>query len=266
MKYCFFLLVTLVTLAAACSWDKSPKHKPDIVTDTLLYQYRTFKQRAKDCGTKPDSGCTVIQIKYPVFHSASALNDTVRHRAAGLFDVYQKSDTSFKQFAAHFMKAYKQEMVNRNTKMIYTLQTTASVVRQDSSLVAMLFLGYSFQGGAHGSSLTMFMNWDTKAGKVIKLNDILTDGYQHPLDSIGEKIFRTQEKISDTEPLKNNYFFAKDKFALNDNFLITPTGLRFVYNEYEIKPYAAGKTELFIPYTQIQLLLRANSVVSQYHQ
>jgi hypothetical protein len=126
--------------------------------------------------------------------------------------------------------------------------------------------GYSFQGGAHGSSLTMFMNWDAKSSKVIKLNEILIDNYQHPLDSIGEKIFRTQEKLSDTEPLKINYFFAKDKFALNDNFLITPTGLRFLYNEYDIKPYAGGKTELFIPYAQIQLLLRPNSVVSQYHQ
>jgi hypothetical protein len=266
MKYCFFLLVALVTLAAACSWGNSPKHKPDIVKDTLLYQYHTFKQRAADCSTQPDSDCTVIQIKYPVFHGAAALNDTVRHRAAGLFGVYQKSDTSFKQFAAHFMKAYQQEMVNRNAKMIYTLQTTASVVRQDSSLVAMQLSGYSFQGGAHGSSLTMFMNWDAKSSKVIKLNEILIDNYQHPLDSIGEKIFRTQEKLSDTEPLKINYFFAKDKFALNDNFLITPTGLRFLYNEYDIKPYAGGKTELFIPYAQIQLLLRPNSVVSQYHQ
>ena len=265
MKYCFFLLVALVTLAAACSWDKSPKHQPDIVKDTLLYQYITFKQRAADCGNKPDSGCTVIQIKYPAFHGAPALNDTVRHRAAGLFGVYQKSDTSFKHFAARFMKAYQQENAGLNKKWIYTLQTTASVIRQDSSLIAMQFSGYSFRGGAHGSSLTMFMNWDTKAQKVIKLSDILVDGYQHPLDSIGEMIFRAEEKISDTEPLKNNYFFVKDKFALNDNFLITPTGLRFVYNEYEIKPYAAGKTELFIPYTQIQPLLRPNTVVSQYH-
>ncbi|MES2279533.1 MAG: DUF3298 domain-containing protein [Bacteroidota bacterium] len=264
MKYFFFLLIGLLTLVASCSWNKSTNSKPDIVKDTLLYQYKTYKQRAADCGDKPDSGCTVVQFKYPVFTAQPAFNDTVRHRTATLFGVYKKADTSFKQFADKFMKAYQQEMVNRNTKIIYTLQTATTVVRQDSALTTLQLSGYSFQGGAHGSSLTTFINWDTKAHKYIKLNDILVDNYQPALDSVAEKIFRKQENLSDTEPLKTNYFFAKDKFSLNDNFSITPMGLRFIYNEYEIKPYAAGKTELFIPYTQIQTLLRPNTVVSQY--
>ena len=46
--------------------------------------------------------------------------------------------------------------------------------------------------------------------------------------------------------------------------MITPTGLSFLYNEYEIKSYAEGQTTLFIPYTQIKSLLRPKTVVSQY--
>lgn len=265
MKYFFFFMVGLVTVVASCSWNSTGKSEANIAKDTLFYQYKTFKQRAADCGTKPDSGCTVVMFKYPAFPADAALSDTIRHRTATLFGVYKKADTSFKTFANNFMLAYKQDMVNRNTKMIYTLQTKATIVRQDSSLVAMEISGYSFQGGAHGSSLTTFLNWDVKAHKHISLADLLIDNYKQPLDSIGEKIFRKQENLGDDEPLKNNYFFAKDKFSLNDNFLITPTGLRFVYNEYEIKPYAAGKTELFIPYAQIKTLLRLNTVISQYH-
>ena len=53
-------------------------------------------------------------------------------------------------------------------------------------------------------------------------------------------------------------------FALNDNFLVTPVGIRFLYNEYEIKSYAEGQTELLIPYNKIKSLLRPQSVVSQY--
>jgi hypothetical protein len=266
MKYCFFLLLGLFTITASCSWDRPRNDKPDIFKDTLLYQYKTFKQRAADCGTKPDSGCTVVQFKYPVFAGQPAFNDTVRHRTAALFGVYKKADTSFKQFADRFMKAYQQEMVNRNYKVIYTLQTTTTVLRQDSALVTLQISGYSFQGGAHGSSLTTFINWNPKTQQYIKLSNILIDNYQPALDSVAEKIFRKQENLGDTEPLKTNYFFAKDKFSLNDNFAITPIGLRFIYNEYEIKPYAAGKTELFIPYAEIKTLLRPHTVVSQYHQ
>lgn len=265
MKYFFFFMAGLVTVIASCSWNSSGKSEADIAIDTLLYQYKTYKQRAADCGIKPDSGCTVVLFKYPTFPADAALSDTVRHRTATLFDVYKKTDTSFKAFADKFMLAYQQDMVNRNAKMIYTLQTKATIIRQDSSLVAMEISGYSFQGGAHGSSLTTFLNWDTKAHKHLSLSDLLIDNYKQPLDSVAEKIFRKQENLSDNESLKNNYFFAKDQFSLNNNFLVTPTGLRFVYNEYEIKPYAAGKTELFIPYAQIKTLLRLNTVISQYH-
>lgn len=267
MKYSLVLpVVFIVALLSACNWDKPNNIKADITRDTLHYQYQTFKQRAPDCGNKPDSGCTVIKIKYPVFAGQPVLNDTVKHRAATLFDVYNSPDTSFKSFAGKFIKAYQQDMVNRNTRMIYTLQTTATVVRQDSALLALELSGYDFQGGAHGSSLTMFINWNTKAQKYIALSDLLADGSRVKLDSVAEKIFRTEEKLGPAEPLKTNYFFAKDKFALPDNFQITPTGLRFLYNEYEIKPYAAGKTELFIPYTQIESLLKPNTVISQYHK
>jgi len=61
-----------------------------------------------------------------------------------------------------------------------------------------------------------------------------------------------------------NHFFKGDKFALNDNYLITPLGIRFLYNPYEIKPYAAGTTDLFIPYDKIKSLLRPNTVITQY--
>lgn len=266
MKSAGVLLMILMLGISACNWDKPGKHHPDITTDTLTYQYKIFKQRADDCGTKPDSGCTVVQIKYPVFNGQAALNDTVRHRAVALFGVYQKTDTSFKKFANRFMQAYKQEMANRNFQMNYILQTGAHILRQDSSLVTLQISGYTFQGGAHGSSLTTFINWDVKAHRYITLKDILIDNYQHPLDSVGEKIFRKQENISATETLKTNYFFKGDKFALNNNYLITPMGIKFLYNQYEIKPYAAGQTDLLIPYSQIQPLLRPNSVISQYHK
>ena len=67
------------------------------------------------------------------------------------------------------------------------------------------------------------------------------------------------------DELEALYKDAKDnQFALNNNFLITPLGLRFLYNQYEIKPYSAGQTVLFIPYAKIKSLLLPHTVVSQY--
>jgi hypothetical protein len=46
--------------------------------------------------------------------------------------------------------------------------------------------------------------------------------------------------------------------------MLTPVGIRFLYNQYEIKPYAAGQTDLVVPYTQIKQLLKPNTVIAQY--
>jgi hypothetical protein len=40
--------------------------------------------------------------------------------------------------------------------------------------------------------------------------------------------------------------------------------LRFLYNQYEIKPYPAAETNILIPYSQIAPLLRPNTVITQY--
>lgn len=263
MKINAALFLFIGTITAACNWSKSPKHVPAITKDTLAYQYQTFKQRADDCGNKPDSACTVISIKYPVFSGESALNDTVMHHVTSLFRISEDEGKSLSALAEQFMDTYHKD---KHRQIPYTLSTQVTVVRQDSNLVAMELSGYNFMGGAHGSSIISFINWNTATKHQITLADILTDGYEEPLTAIAEKIFRKQENLSDTASLKTDYFFTDGRFSLNHNYLITPVGIRFLYNQYEIKPYAAGQTSLLIPYTAIKSLLKPNTVISQYHQ
>ncbi|OKS86554.1 DUF3298 and DUF4163 domain-containing protein [Mucilaginibacter polytrichastri] len=266
MKMKLLYIPVLAAVMAGCvETAKNPDVKAGISKDTLTYQYKTFKQRADNCGNKPDSGCTVIKITYPVFTGQAALNDTVKRKLVGLFSVGDKTDTDFEPLAKNFMNAYKADLKTTDRKtMFYILNNKAGVIRQDSALTTLQIDGDSYLGGAHGAAFTGFINWATKAHKNLTLKDILVDGGLPQLNQVAEKIFRKQENLSDTSSLKNDYFFKDNKFSLNENFLISPIGLRFVYNQYEIKPYAAGKTDLVIPYTQIKKLLRPNTVVAQY--
>jgi hypothetical protein len=249
---------------SACQWGDTKTQKADITTDTLTYVYHTKKIRADDCGNKADSACTVVKIKYPVFNRDSILNDTVTNKLIVLFTA-EKPDKNLTAFIKRFMDNYQDfKKSDPRSGMFFTLDSYARLIRQDSSLTTLEVGGYNFQGGAHGASATTFINWNTKSRKNIRLNDILIDGYTDKLTKVADSLFRQQEKLSYTASLKDNYFFKNDVFALNTNFLITPLGLRFLYNQYEIKPYAAGKTDLFIPYTKIKSLLRPNTVIAQY--
>jgi hypothetical protein len=233
----------------------------------LAYSYHTIKHRASDCDTKPDSGCTVAEVIYPEFKNSKTLNDSVKNRLFNLFwaDTTPEADTDMQKYASGFINIYEQNKNSADVKgRIFTLQSHAKVIRQDSSLTTLEIGGYMFQGGAHGATVTCLFNWNTKANKVIGLSDIFVKDYEAKLNEIADTIFRKQEKLSDTSSLAHDYFFKNNQFALNNNFLITPVGIRFLYNQYEIKPYAAGQTNLLIPYTKIKSLLLPHTVVAQY--
>jgi len=252
-------------LLLACQHDSSTKQsttKPS--PDTLVYSYKNIKERAADCGTKPDSACSEAVITYAVFPGHKSLNDSITDR---LLQVYVNDipDKTLAMQARSFVEAYMNDTsrLSDGDNMIYTLESSARIVRQDSSLLTIQFDSYSFSGGAHGSTYTSFLNWNSSNDKKITLADIFLPGYEEKLRNIAEKIFRDQEKLSATSSLAN-YFFKNARFVLNDNFLITPVGIRFLYNEYEIKSYAEGQTDLLIPYNKIKVLLSPQSVVNQY--
>ncbi|WP_184542220.1 DUF3298 and DUF4163 domain-containing protein [Mucilaginibacter sp. FT3.2] len=266
MKTIYAICFICVTSAfASCQWGVTPKQDKAVVKDTLNYSYKTVHERALDCGNKPVSACTVVNIKYPVFEGQKTLNDSVTRKLTSMFAVDGKPDSTVELMGKNFLKAYTDfRKTDPKSAMYFTLDSHAHVLMQDSGITTLDIGGYSFQGGAHGASATFFINWNTKANKSITLNDLFIDGYPGKLSAIAEGIFRKNEKLSDTASLARDYFFKDNKFALNDNFSVTPLGLKFVYNQYEIKPYAAGITELFIPYSQLKSLLLPNSVVGKF--
>lgn len=259
------LLVLVVVLALGSCMSK--KQANGINTDTLAYTYTFIKHRASDCGDKPDSGCTVASVAYPEFKNSKTLNDSVKNKLFNLFwdDTTLEADTDLQKYASQFVSVYEQSKNDPAVKgKIFAVKSSAKIVRQDSSLITLEIGGYMYQGGAHGSTITYLYNWDTKANKVIRLDDLFAPGYHDKLTAIADTIFRKDEKLSDTASLADSYFFKNNTFALNNNFLITPVGVRFLYNQYEIKPYAAGQTELLIPYTKIKSLLLPHTVIAQY--
>jgi hypothetical protein len=261
---------SIILLAAlgfsACKFGETQKKvAASIFTDTATYTSQNIHKRAADCGNKPDSACTVVSIRYPVFKSLPVLNDTIKHKLLSMFMLGEKPDTGLNSMADKFLKSYTDaKKDDPKTQMFYTLDSYTRVVKQDSAFLSLEYGGYVYQGGAHGGTFTGFVNWDVKTDKKVTLDDILVDGYKTQLNKIAEKIFRKNEKLKDTSSLARDYFFKDNKFALNENYSITPLGLRFMYNQYEIKPYAAGQTELLIPYSDIKTLMRPQSVASQY--
>ena len=265
LKYILFLAIA--GSLSSCQWGKAGKKDPAITKDTLTYSFKNFKEKAPDCGDKPDSACTIVKVSYPEFNGRQALNDSVARKLNMLFGDDKKPGSSLAELSKSFMSGYADFRKDRpKSTLQFLLDAKARILRQDSSLTTVEVTGYSYTGGAHGVSYTSYVNWNTAANKSIALSDILIDGYHAQLTQGAEQIFRKQEKLSDTTKLTNGrtYFFKDDKFSLPDAYVITPLGIKFLYNVYTIKPYAAGPTELLVPYAQIKSLIKPGTVLSQY--
>jgi len=60
------------------------------------------------------------------------------------------------------------------------------------------------------------------------------------------------------------FYFEQDIFTLTDNFAITKEGLKFVYNPYEVAPYAFGQQEIIIPYTSLKEVIRKDGLLTDF--
>lgn len=258
-------IVLILSFLCACRNNKTSGSISGSATDSLSYKYISLKKRAPDCGSKADTDCTVAKFRYPVFEGHKALNDTIISRLATMFQLNEKLDTNLDSLISRFFNNYLADKKDRGTEGIfYSLDCDSKVLMLDSSLAVIKTKGYIFAGGAHPSEYTGYINWNTHSDKLIAIADLIAPANLEKFTKVAESIFRKNEELSDTTSLERNYFFKDGKFALANTFSLSRKGIIFFYNQYEIKSYAEGTTELFVPYNKINLLLRPNTVAAQY--
>lgn len=259
--YRFFLLIMTAAFFGSCSNSNPTQLSQDsISTDTAAYSLEFITENDEDCDSTLSKDCRIVDISYPVFENQPALTDSINRRIQAIYTT-ETSYGSVKEMVQGFMADYRKFKTDPNfNNRVYTLTSKTKVLANKQTL-GLLIESYIYTGGAHGGSFLSYINWDNQARKQISIYEVLKPGSEDSLRVIAEKIFRRNEGISSTDPLKQ-YFFEDNKFVLNNNYLFSPEGIKFLYNEYEIKPYSSGRTELLIPYEAIRHLLKPESAIS----
>jgi hypothetical protein len=60
------------------------------------------------------------------------------------------------------------------------------------------------------------------------------------------------KNIKTIPDLQNEGLLLTSQLYIPENFLLLPEEVRFVYNRYDIAPYALGAIELSLPYKEIE--------------
>jgi hypothetical protein len=111
-----------------------------------------------------------------------------------------------------------------------------------------------YTGGAHGMRNKDYYVFSLENKRRLALNDILQENAKPALENLVEAALRKRMEIPEWIPLTEQGFFENYVDKLED-FFLTPQGLGFQWDPYQIAPYSMGIIELVRPYGELPGML-----------
>src|SRR5690606_2206218 len=155
---------------------------------------------------------------------------------------------------AEIVKDYAGRKEDYPYHLHYDATTHYSIRYNENGWVVIEQAYFSYTGGAHGNYGSFFSNYDVAGKKKWTLQDVVVAD-SASLQQLLEQQFRKDYHLPAPKPL-TEWLFEKH-LAVTDNFYLNEKGLNFLYNPYEVAPYAVGQIEVFIPYTLLDPYLTA---------
>lgn len=163
-----------------------------------------------------------------------------------------------------FFKEYLETNQDQDEEYLYAAnwvnESNANIIFNDNYFATIAFSNYMYLGGAHGMFGEAYLVIDTKNGKELKLNDIFD---KQSLATLEKKMIKKAYAYTGFEnPVSlQDAGYLVDKIEVTDNFSITAKGITFVYQPYEIAPYAAGMPAFLFTWEELKDLIKADSPV-----
>ena len=260
------MLLALVALAGCKSGNSSEQTKP-LATDSLAYE--------------SDSDTTLtskIVVDYPTGQDSFALavtnyvsnelannylpvllgDDNEKNfpnykgditRGQAIVDFYGKANLAYIKVQADELRKYTED---ENTPMSCDIAIRKTY--DCPSYVNYTTSTYTFLGGAHGSATNYTVSILKSSGKVLtQTADTLQLEAMQPLLRKGvlEYLHKNGEVDVTDDNLNDVLFVEKGIIPLPAHApFLTKNGLCFIYQQYEIGPYAMGMVTFTIPYEQ----------------
>jgi hypothetical protein len=222
----------------------------------IQYEMRQVEEHYGNCDDS-NAGCAYILIRYPAIIQAptKAAEDSLNDFIKAFIMKNSETDNAlgFQALINNFLGEYeKLEEERPEYKTHWYDRKNVTVVSDTFEIMSLAYSEDIFTGGAHPNNITYYANL-THYGRRLELSDLLKKDYWPVLNNIADSIFRKVNNIPRVHNLQlDGYWFEDGKFHLNENFYISPAGLTFLFNPYEIGPYSMGSTKLTIPYSKIK--------------
>jgi len=257
----------MMIIASACGTGNE-KGIPDdpagnVVSDTLSYRMLLVEKSDGDKAATTED-FAYCKCEYPVFSGgapAEKINATLQSWIADSTGIAPGEGYSGRRsigdLADNFLREYRRERAVRESVAGYQFDLNGSVLLNRNGLLTVSLSTQSYTGGAHGNYGTWFFVFDALSGKRLAVGDLFIAGFEDRLNRLIENRYRQMKGLSETERLdgeKGQLFENVIRFT--DNLALTPEGVTFFYNIYEIAAYVCGPTEIALSYREVADILK----------
>lgn len=259
---CGLMLLTACKLENPLGGAEGPVTVGALQVEMVEFQRSGGPQCIGTAGvTQENQRCATIRVSYPKVLDAGspaaidALNQFIQSQLLDYSDAEGKQPASLDELANMFIGDYLQDP---NPVGSWEVERTVGVSFSAEHLVTLNYHEYGYTGGAHPFGGQRYFVLDTNSGQQLTLADLLNHGYESELNVTGEHAFRQAREIAPDASLEaEGFWFENDTFSVNTNFGVLGDGLVFVFNSYEVAPYALGPTEFTVHYDDIRSLIAA---------
>ena len=158
------------------------------------------------------------------------------------------------------IKKYKSEVCGSTpeTKVIgenwmnYEYYTKNNILYNAHGILSYSCYVYTFTGGAHGMNTTSCYVYDVYENQEIGINSIFKEEFLPNILSLLREQLASHECA---ESIDMSYV------NVTENFFADEVGIHWIYNPYEIAPYAVGVIEVVLPYSKIENYFTENTPI-----
>ncbi|MFA6427274.1 MAG: DUF3298 domain-containing protein [Candidatus Magasanikbacteria bacterium] len=144
----------------------------------------------------------------------------------------------------------------------YSLSGSYEILESKLDYISVRLFFTEYLGGAHPVSWTYTIDYELDVRHLVDLGDIFNvkeDVYLPRLSELSQPLLVSQlDDMADLQWIEKGTKPVKSNFK---NFNVTAEGLKFVFDPYQVAPYAAGMQEITIFYNQLEDLINKNGPV-----
>ena len=171
----------------------------------------------------------------------------------------ETKNISREQFIARYQTAFEEDKkeVKETPSFGISHSMWTDFIAQKEKLATFAISFYDYEGGAHGIEGNRYFTIDLTTRHILTLNDLFNEKDLPKVKMILWEQYNNSNK--EYEPV-----IGADSFNLSNNIYLDSRGVHFIYDVYEIAPYAAGEQDLLLYFGQLEELFKAEFKRSNY--